>query len=242
MPKLSVDELAARRRTVETAALRLFTMRGFHGVGLRDIAKAAGMSLGNIYVHFDSKEAIFRALLSRLYGDFRRADQPIARFFAESRFPDDIEAFGQAIGEMVRRFRSYLLLVFVDVVEFRGRHIALHYRNLVPRFRALLAPRFDELRRSGYRFDVDPALAFAAIYMQYFNFFIVEHLFRVRRHFGATESRVVSEIARLFRHGVCAGKEITCSACGSPCSSPCVRSSRTPAPVAPSPRRRSRGS
>lgn len=44
-----------RERVVETAA-RLFRQRGFEGVGVADLMKAAGLTHGGFYGQFDSKE------------------------------------------------------------------------------------------------------------------------------------------------------------------------------------------
>jgi TetR/AcrR family transcriptional repressor of nem operon len=44
-----------RERVVETAA-RLFRERGFEGVGVADLMKAAGLTHGGFYGQFDSKE------------------------------------------------------------------------------------------------------------------------------------------------------------------------------------------
>lgn len=40
------------------AALQCFLVKGFHQTSMRDIAQAAGVSLGNLYNHFPGKEAI----------------------------------------------------------------------------------------------------------------------------------------------------------------------------------------
>jgi len=50
---------ATRGRLVE-AATRLFAGAGLHGVTSHDIARAAGVAAGTFYLHFDSKEALFR--------------------------------------------------------------------------------------------------------------------------------------------------------------------------------------
>ncbi len=44
------------------AALQCFVARGFHQTSMRDIAQAAGVSLGNLYNHFPGKEAIILAV------------------------------------------------------------------------------------------------------------------------------------------------------------------------------------
>jgi TetR/AcrR family transcriptional repressor of nem operon len=46
-----------RERIVETAA-RLFREKGFDGIGVADLMKAAGLTHGGFYGHFASKEAL----------------------------------------------------------------------------------------------------------------------------------------------------------------------------------------
>ena len=59
----------AQRRKVETrqgllaAAYRVFGEKGYAHATVDDVAAAAGVSKGAVYHHFDSKEALFRALL-----------------------------------------------------------------------------------------------------------------------------------------------------------------------------------
>ena len=47
------------------AALIEFTSKGFAGTRMDDIAKRCELSKGGLYAHFDSKDAIFKALLER---------------------------------------------------------------------------------------------------------------------------------------------------------------------------------
>jgi len=59
---------SARRkaRTVQAifdAAEQRFLERGFHGTTVEEIAEAADVSVGSIYVHFQSKERLYLALL-----------------------------------------------------------------------------------------------------------------------------------------------------------------------------------
>lgn len=54
---------APGRRGVLDAAAELFVTHGYEGTTLRRIAAAAGIKAGSIYHHFDSKEALFLAVL-----------------------------------------------------------------------------------------------------------------------------------------------------------------------------------
>lgn len=52
----------AKRRQILEGARRVFLAAGFDAASMGEIAKAAGVSKGTIYVYFDSKEALFEAL------------------------------------------------------------------------------------------------------------------------------------------------------------------------------------
>lgn len=51
------------RERIVTAAVRLFARRGFGGTTVRAIANEAGVALGLLYAHFESKEALLAALM-----------------------------------------------------------------------------------------------------------------------------------------------------------------------------------
>jgi AcrR family transcriptional regulator len=49
------------------AAARLLAAHGYHGMSMRDLARATGMSLGNLYNYFGSKEDLLFALQTRAF-------------------------------------------------------------------------------------------------------------------------------------------------------------------------------
>jgi AcrR family transcriptional regulator len=70
-----------RARVLETA-LRLFREKGFDATTMRDIAQAAGLSLGAAYHYFPSKEAIVLAYYDRVqdaHADRARESLPAVR-------------------------------------------------------------------------------------------------------------------------------------------------------------------
>lgn len=56
---------AATRESIEAAAVRVFARRGFAASTIRHIADEADLSVGSIYRHHSSKEALFESLLER---------------------------------------------------------------------------------------------------------------------------------------------------------------------------------
>lgn len=203
MPKITPKIAGERIRKIEDAALKLFVTQGFNGVGLRTIAGAAGVSLGNIYNYFKNKEAIFESIIDRLHTDFSSPAQPLAEFLKTSRFPDDLEQFGLAVGKMVEAHKDYLTLIYVDIAEFGGKHVRSHYQDITKRFDVILHKRFRELRDSSeFPADVDPSIAFTLVYMQYFNYFIVERLIGAKGHLNLDDHDAIKTIASLFTKGL----------------------------------------
>ncbi len=58
----TADDSAKRRQIVE-GARQIFLQHGFDAASMNDIARAAGVSKGTLYVYFDSKEALFEAIV-----------------------------------------------------------------------------------------------------------------------------------------------------------------------------------
>jgi len=54
---------SAKRRQILDGARRVFLADGFDGASMNDVARVAAVSKGTLYVYFDSKEALFEALI-----------------------------------------------------------------------------------------------------------------------------------------------------------------------------------
>lgn len=62
---LAEESTAERRRLILDAAERSFTRAGFHRTTMQDVAAEAGMSPGNLYRYFASKDALVAGLCER---------------------------------------------------------------------------------------------------------------------------------------------------------------------------------
>ena len=61
----SARRKARTEQAILAASEQLFLERGFHGVTVDQIAEAADVAIGSIYLHFDNKEGLYLALLER---------------------------------------------------------------------------------------------------------------------------------------------------------------------------------
>ncbi|MDS9469508.1 TetR/AcrR family transcriptional regulator [Paracoccus sp. MBLB3053] len=59
----SAREDSPKRQQILDGARRMFLQKGFEGASMQDVARAAEVSKGTLYVYFDSKEAMFQALV-----------------------------------------------------------------------------------------------------------------------------------------------------------------------------------
>ncbi len=62
MPKVSEDQLLARRAHILSAARRAFARHGYEGATVRVLEAETGLSRGAIFHHYRDKEALFLAL------------------------------------------------------------------------------------------------------------------------------------------------------------------------------------
>lgn len=184
------------------AALEVFSKQGFRGSTMRQLADAAGLSVGNLYHHFGSKEAIFERLLEQYWDRLLDPELPLNRVFARARFPDDLEELAAATEQVVADNIPYILLIYIDVIEFRGRHIHDFYQEMAHRFEDVYGERLEKRKQRGDIGDVDPMTAVMVASRWFFYFFTVEKCFGVPMHLGMSSTQAVDEFIRLFRYGL----------------------------------------
>jgi AcrR family transcriptional regulator len=124
------------------AALDAFRERGFDATRVEDVARRAGISKAGLYLYFDSKEGLLRALIEREVAPFAR----MIATLAEAGLGDP-EA-------TLRRLIETLVTVFGNARMFA-----------VPRIVLSLAGRFPEIGRYYRENVIDEALgAFARLH------------------------------------------------------------------------------
>jgi AcrR family transcriptional regulator len=96
------------RRAILDAAERVFGTQGFARAKMTEIAERAGLAAGTLYNYFDSKEAIFRALLEERGEELSARLEPIAG------------GPGDARGKLVQLIRSTF-----EYVESHGPMLTL---------------------------------------------------------------------------------------------------------------------
>jgi AcrR family transcriptional regulator len=117
------------RQALLAAALDLFLHQGYHGTSMRQIAATAGVVPGAVYNHFESKETLYLSLL-RDANIYNAIGEALAG--AEG---DTVEALmhsgAHRLLETLQARSAKVPLVFVDILEFEARNIAILAPNAV---------------------------------------------------------------------------------------------------------------
>jgi AcrR family transcriptional regulator len=209
MPKLSKAVIAERKEVIEDAAREFFIRQGFHATSMRDISKRAGVSLGNLYNYYPTKESIFESIIDQYV---MVIDEKLRLLFAEidePLEPSNLRKMGELVGQLVNQHSDFWLLMYIDVLEFQNRHFRKMFDGITDRFRTVFNEKFIEAERRGdLRTGVDAAPVFTAAYMQFFNYFLVEKLFGGNRHLGLDDEQALNCLTKIFAYGTLSDEKL----------------------------------
>ncbi len=153
----------ARPDEILNAALDVFVDKGFDAARMDDIARQAGISKAGVYLYFDSKEALLRALIDREIAPI--ATQLAA--FAEAGGADPegtLHLMATAAIERLSDQRFFAVPRLIIAISGRFPDIADYYRaTIVERAIAALAGLVATGVSKGVFRPVDPVLAVRAI-------------------------------------------------------------------------------
>src|SRR6185295_11732787 len=135
------------------------------------------------YHHFGGKEQILAVLIDHYWQELTDPELPLNKVFAANRFPDDLEELAAAIEQVVDRNSHSILLIYIDVIEFKGKHIHEFYRRMAERFSATYEDNLKERQERGELGEPSP-------------------LFGVPMHLGLDSKTAVAEFCRILRLGL----------------------------------------
>jgi AcrR family transcriptional regulator len=103
---------AERRSMIFSASVGLFAARGYDGVSMDEIAAGAGVTKPVLYDHFQSKQALFKAVLAAIRDDLILRGQSVVATAedAEQSFRAGVDAFFAFIEQEPDSMRVLLIL------------------------------------------------------------------------------------------------------------------------------------
>jgi AcrR family transcriptional regulator len=202
-PRVSADQreeyLQERREEILDAAVEAFGRKGFSGTSVSDIARAAGIAKGTIYLYFGSKEEIFGAILTE------RSFVPQLAHLPEDG-PASLEEALRTIAEDYLAFMKdhypIFRMVLADAHKFPA-HLEEVYREVILEANRLVAARLAAESESGrIRPQADPFLTARAFWGMLIVYVVTQHILG-GQYFTPIDRKVwVEEVIRLFLDGV----------------------------------------
>jgi TetR/AcrR family fatty acid metabolism transcriptional regulator len=155
-------EKSDKRERILNSAMKVFASKGFYGAKVSDIAEAAGVADGTIYLYFKSKDdlliSLFEEQMARVQVELTRAMD------GADRAPEKLRRFVHAYMELVADNRHAAEVITIELRQ--SAKFMKEYKN--PRFAEFLkalAGIVDEGQRQGdLRPDIPPPLAARALF------------------------------------------------------------------------------
>ena len=190
----------SRDRVFAAAALE-FAARGFAGANMDRIARAARLNKAMIYYHFASKTALYRAVLTDMFGAVRTAVTAVA---ASDRAPDDkIRDYIAAIAREAEA-RPHFPPIWLREIAEGGSHVDESTVAYLREVLAALGEIIAEGVRAGRFQPLPPFMVQIGIIAPLLVFFAtsrirdrVARLARVDINAGISREAVVAHVQRL---------------------------------------------
>lgn len=141
-------------QTILAEALQLFAERGFDGVSVSDVAKAAGVSKANIFHHFGNKQTLYMEVLKSSLNEFSQ----LTEYLQPQRAPIEqrLQHFLQAQAAHLKQHQQSAQVVLRELLENRSEVTQqLAEQTTDAQFRQLLALLQEGQQTGEIRAEVD---------------------------------------------------------------------------------------
>lgn len=213
-PKRKSTPQHIRRLQTETAILAsaetLFVKRGYHRTTIDQIASAAGLTKGAVYVHFKDKQALLMVLLER-------AEQQVVIPILERLDASDDNAIDKLVtyvhswSQVAIHLRNTMFLPILMSFEFLGSKDPIEEKiiTIYERSYKTLGRVISEGQSAGLILSNDNPREYAAVLIAYMEGLLLEWLRRGHALDGESITRVARRmmISGLFDTGAKTGTE-----------------------------------
>jgi AcrR family transcriptional regulator len=193
-----------RPQQILEAAFRVFGTRGLHQATLDDVARAAGITKGTIYLYFPDKAALFSAMLKARVNDLLPPMEPPNGW----RVPSARRRLLTLAARLYRFFQSpaYLAMYRTMVGEasqFPEAAALLYREGILPANRRLAAVIQRGIAAGEFR-RVDPLIASRAFVGMLQIFAVSQGLLGGRRILPIPDRRIIRTVTEIYFRGVLA--------------------------------------
>lgn len=185
------------RLAIEKAAFELFMEQGYHATSMRQISERAKLALGGIYNHFSNKEEIFEAIITDKH-PYKRI-LPLILAAQGDTAEEFIHDAAQALVSELGKQPDFLKLMFIEIIEFDGKHVNLFMSEIVPQ----ILPVFEKLAkvRKNLR-NIHPAILLRSFMGMFFSYYITELLLKGSAAAMLMPKNSFEQFVDIYLHGV----------------------------------------
>jgi AcrR family transcriptional regulator len=185
------------RLAIEDAAMTLFLEQGYHATSMRQIADRTGLALGGIYNHFTSKDEIFQGII-------------VDKHPYKKLLPAILAAEGETVDEFFKNAATIIItelskqpefinLMFIELVEFKGKHGSLMLREIAPK----VLPIFEKIVKSRKNLRVtNPAVLMRSFFGMIISYFVTEMIISDSVISKLMPKNTADQYTDIFLHGI----------------------------------------
>ena len=167
-----------RREQIIDKAIELFSANGFTGTTTRRLSEAAGVSEAALYMHFDTKEALYEAIIRRKARDSASFTERLDAL-AESPPEEFFGAVARFMLETHSRDTGFLRLLLYSGLE-RHALFQMFFESQVREMGDRIRSYIERQQQVGAFRPCDPRIAVRAFMGMLVHHLLVQEVFKVR--------------------------------------------------------------
>ena len=192
----------ARPEEIISAALEVFSDRGFAATKLEDVARRAGVTKGTIYLYFENKEALFKALVRETIVPVIEQGEALAKSFTGSAR----DLFEQLIREYFRLVGDTSLSGIPRLMIAEARNFPqlarFYYEEVITRGHRLMGGVLERGIKAGEFRKVDVPVATKLAMAPLMHAVVARKAFAACMPEGFDVARYLDTHIDLYLHGI----------------------------------------
>ena len=168
--------VAEKRQTIVEASVKLFVQKGFHSTTTREIARAAGMSIGSLYEYVASKEDVLYLVCDSIH---KQMETALEETIDESKSPlDALTSAMEYYFIVCDRMQDSILLIYRETASLDPESQSFVLKN-----EQRIADLFENLLQRGVAEKVFTVVDDKALQLMAHNIVVLGHMWAYRRWF-----------------------------------------------------------
>lgn len=193
-----------RPRQISAAALEVFALKGFRRATMDDVARAAGVTKGTIYLYFSSKEDLF---IQTLRAHVEQVANLLPSFQLEGDVPVDDSArrvTRQLLEALMTPAMAKAMPLFISEVNHIPALRQAYIEEWLPQVNFKLAEVLSKGMDAGLLKRLDPVITARAIIGMFSEFVLTQQVFSLKDVTPMQLDEIANTIVAIAFHGVLA--------------------------------------